>query len=121
LFFFFPLMVLDDEGIGKAYARSSRLVQGNWLRTANMLMFMLLAYIAALLIFGNVFALLSGADESAFQEGNFIVEMTYVVTSTMTTPLFFSIMLVQFHDLKLRKEGRSSQKKTPPSQKDFIA
>ncbi len=43
LFFFFPLMVLDNEGINKAFARSIRLVQGNWLRTANMLMFMLLA------------------------------------------------------------------------------
>lgn len=107
LFFYQILIVLDNNGILESLKNSHRLVWGNWWRTATVFMIPGIFIIVIYVILGFIFATsapLTNADESTAS-----IQLTFTLISllinTLTMPLFYSIGLVQLHDLKLRKQG----------------
>lgn len=103
LFFYQPLIVLDNEGIIGSLKKSHRLVWGNWWRTAAVFVvptiIVMVIYIALGFVAGAV------GDFSKLTTGTGWVVVVQALISAVTTPLFYSVILVQLNDLKLRKEG----------------
>jgi hypothetical protein len=107
LFFYTPALVLDNHGIVGSLKRSYRLVQGNWWRSAAVLTIPLLIFMAVGIVAGagmGVVLVIGGGDVSE-QTINLYANLFNLPVTALIMPLFYAVMLVQYHDLKLRKEG----------------
>jgi len=106
LFFYSMLIVVDNRGIIDALKTSHRLVWGNWWRTTTVLMvpaaLMMVIYIAMGFVAG-VTAGLAGVEQTTGMPVT--ITLFSIAVGTVGGPLFYAIMLVQLHDLKLRKQG----------------
>lgn len=112
LMFYSVLIVTKRETSMAALKHSHRLVWGNWWRT--MIIFTVPAIIAVVLFsvvsFAEVSLLAAMADispehpdfETTF---NFYYSMINVVVNGLLMPMYVSVMLANFNDLTLRKEG----------------
>jgi len=106
LAFFSLAIVLDDEGPLSALKRSHGLVWGNWWRTATVLSVPVIILIVLQLSLGLAVAVSVGVmahDSSVLFP--LVNQGVQVITNTFSVPLLYAIFVVQYHDLKLRKEG----------------
>jgi len=109
LSFGFFAIVLDGESALGALKRSHRLVWGNWWRTLAVVsvpvvivMILYLLYLALAIAFGASIVMSDGRPASDVLITANLIE---VAIGGITAPLIYSIMIAQYHDLKLRKEG----------------
>ena len=104
LMFFSVAMVLDDQGMISSLRRSHRLVWGNWWRTATVLTVPMVILIVVMMGMGFVLGFL-GALLSAPEVPEVVNLLLQAVVNAFTQPLFYAIIVVQYQDLILRKEG----------------
>ena len=106
LAFFAVAIVLDEEGPLSALKRSHRLVWGNWWRTATVLsvpvIVLIVLQVALGLAVGIPVGVLAGGSKGML---TLVSQGVQVLTNTFSVPLLYAIFVVQYHDLKLRKEG----------------
>jgi hypothetical protein len=107
LSFFWFFILLDNQGPLEALKSSRALMRGNWWRWAAI-------YTVALIVFIGLYAvmaLVAGLSSRAVAGGdistglllaNFI---TQVVVSSISAPFLYSVQLIGFHELQLRKGG----------------
>lgn len=106
LSFAFIAIVLDDESALAALKRSHRLVWGNWWRTLAVVsvpvVIVMILYLGLGIAFGATLIMSDGKPESDVLITANLIE---AAIGGITAPLIYSIMIAQYHDLKLRKEG----------------
>ena len=106
LSFGFFAIVLDKDSALAGLKHSHRLVWGNWWRTLTVVsvpvVIVMVLYIGLVTVFGvSVFM----SDGQASSDALITVSLVEAAIGGITAPLMYSIMIVQYHDLKLRKEG----------------
>ncbi len=106
LSFAFIAIVFDDESALAALKRSHRLVWGNWWRTLAVVsvpvVIVMILYLGLGIAFGASLVMSDGKPES---DVLITATLTEAAIGGITAPLIYSIMIAQYHDLKLRKEG----------------
>jgi len=106
LSFGFFAIVLDGESALGALKRSHRLVWGNWWRTLAVVsvpvVIVMILYLGLGIAFGASIVMSDGRPASDVLITANLIE---VAIGGITAPLIYSIMIAQYHDLKLRKEG----------------
>lgn len=106
LSFGFFAIVLDGESALRALKRSHRLVWGNWWRTLAVVsvpvVIVMILYLGLGIAFGATLLMSEGRPSSDVMITASLVE---AAIGGVTAPLIYSIMIAQYHDLKLRKEG----------------
>ena len=106
LSFAFIAIVLDDESALAALKRSHRLVWGNWWRTLAVVSVPVVIVMILYLGLGIAFGVTLVKSEGKPAIDMLItLNLTEAAIGGITAPLIYSIMIVQYHDLKLRKEG----------------
>jgi hypothetical protein len=115
LYFYLPLIVVDNKGVLAALKSSHRLVWGNWWRTATVVavpMFIIMAFYGILGLVAGITGVgiaVSGGGEAEVQRSletyTLISELAATLFSAFIGPLFAALLLVQLHDLELRREG----------------
>ncbi|MGQ0578164.1 MAG: hypothetical protein ACT4PQ_04545 [Betaproteobacteria bacterium] len=107
LSFAFLAIILDREPALGALKRSHRLVWGNWWRTLAVVsvpvVIVMILYIGLAIAFGATIVL---SDSRPASDVLLTANLIEVAIGGITAPLIYSIMIAQYHDLKLRKEGR---------------
>ncbi|HKY72634.1 MAG TPA: hypothetical protein VJL88_12005 [Nitrospira sp.] len=106
LYLFMPAIVLDGCGPVQALKRSHNLVWGNWWRTLTVLtvplfvvliMYMGIGFVSGLLLaFGN---------DVVPSELQIMIQLFQAPMNAILMPLLYAIAIVQYHDLKFRREG----------------
>lgn len=111
LILYTPAMLLDGGGIISSLTKSHNLIWGNWWRTAT-IFFIPTAIITVmimglLMFFGPAigFGALQQADPTALRDIERYYNLSASVVTAVITPLFYTITIVVYHDLKLRKSG----------------
>lgn len=115
LYFWYTGVVLDNESPVQSLKHSHRLVWGNWWRTLIVLSVYWIMLLVVYMGFGigvGVFMATGGALDSA--GFTLITELVAALISTVITPLIYSVMIVQYHDLKLRSEGHDLEARLAP-------
>lgn len=106
LSFGFFAIVLDGERALAALKRSHRLVWGNWWRTLTVVsvpvVIVMILYIGLFTFLGVSIVMSEGQASS---DVLITVNLVEAAIGGITAPLIYSIMIAQYHDLKLRKEG----------------
>ncbi|OUD14424.1 hypothetical protein [Thioflexithrix psekupsensis] len=106
--FFMPFVLFENARIFNSLWHSHQLVWGYWWHSAGVLFVPMLAmFVGGLSLAGMGESLaysLNASPEFALQ----MAQIIYNVISSFLTPFMVSIMVVLFHDLKLRRTGRSS-------------
>ncbi len=106
LSFGFFAIVLDGESALAALKRSHRLVWGNWWRTLAVVsvpvVIVMILYLGLGIVFGATLVMSDGKPSSDVLITANLIE---AAIGGITAPLIYSIMIAQYHDLKLRKEG----------------
>src|SRR5882672_1934138 len=106
LSFGFFAIVLDGESALAALKRSHRLVWGNWWRTLAVVsvpvVIVMILYLGLVIVFGATVVMSDGRPSSDVLITANLIE---AAIGGITAPLIYSIMIAQYHDLKLRKEG----------------
>jgi hypothetical protein len=106
LSFGFFAIVLDGESALAGLKRSHRLVWGNWWRTLAVVsvpvVIVMILYLGLGIAFGATLIMSDGRPASDVLITANLVE---AAIAGITAPLIYSIMIAQYHDLKLRKEG----------------
>ena len=106
LSFGFFAIVLDGESALAALKRSHRLVWGNWWRTLAVVsvpvVIVMILYLGLGIVFGATLVMSDGKPSSDLLITANLIE---AAIGGITAPLIYSIMIAQYHDLKLRKEG----------------
>jgi len=106
LSFGFFAIVLDKDSALASLKRSHRLVWGNWWRTLTVVsvpvVIVMILYIGLMIVFGVTLVM---SDGKASSDALITVALVEAAIGGITAPLIYSIMIVQYHDLKLRKEG----------------
>lgn len=113
LYLFWPAIVMEGKGPIEALKRSHRLVRGNWWRTLTVMsipIFLVVAfYVAAMFVIGIVLGVSSAADPTALtttvEKTTLILHLLEVPVNAVSLALFYAVLVVLYHDLKLRKEG----------------
>jgi len=116
LYFYMPLIVLENAGIVPALKTSHRLVWGDWWRTATVLtvpVFIFIALYGVVGLMGGIAVGLGVASggggeaelESALETISMVSNLFIVLADGVLAPLFSALLLVQLHDLKLRRQG----------------
>ncbi len=111
LFFYMPLILLDNEGPLGALIQSHRLVWGHWWATSTLigmaaLMLLGAIGIATLLLYGLLFSVL-GFDEDSVQQ---LLKFTNMILGALLNPLLYAMILATYHDLKVRREEANRHK-----------
>jgi len=106
LLLFVATCVFDGKGPIGCLTASHRLVWGNWWRTLTVIsvpvVIVMILYIGLITVFGvSVFM----SDGQASSDALITVALVEAAIGGITAPLMYSIMIAQYHDLKLRKEG----------------
>jgi hypothetical protein len=113
LVFYSALIINDNESIFSSLKSSHRLVWGNWWRTATVFLvpmfFFFVIYTGLLMIFG-LSGWAGGFDGDMQSMMAYLVAFSTVM-SAIGMPMVYSILLVQLHDLKLRKQGRDLEER----------
>lgn len=106
LFFFSAAIILDGVGMRASLGLSHRLVWGNWWRTTTVLSVIAIIsfafYIGLGALIGVAVGMSVGNNAALVQQ---LVQPVIALFSAFLTPLFYSILVVLYHDLKVRKQG----------------
>jgi len=106
LSFGFFAIVLEGESALGGLKRSHRLVWGNWWRTLTVVsvpvVIVMILYLGLGIAFGATLVMSDGKPSSDVLITANLIE---AAIGGITAPLIYSIMIAQYHDLKLRKEG----------------
>ena len=106
LSFGFIAIVLDGESALGALKRSHRLVWGNWWRTLTVVsvpvVILMILYLGLGIVFGVTVVMSDGRPSG---DAMITANLVEAAIGGITAPLIYSIMIAQYHDLKLRKEG----------------
>ncbi len=106
LSFGFFAVVLDGDSALSGLKRSHRLVWGNWWRTLAVVsvpvVIVMILYLGLGIAFGASLVISDGKPSSDLMITANLIE---AAIGGITAPLIYSIMIAQYHDLKLRKEG----------------
>jgi len=106
LSFGFFAIVLDGESALGALKRSHRLVWGNWWRTLAVVsvpvVIVMILFLGLGIAFGATLVMSDGRPSS---DVLITANLIQAAIGGITSPLIYSIMIAQYHDLKLRKEG----------------
>ena len=106
LSFGFFAIVLDGESALGGLKRSHRLVWGNWWRTLAVVsvpvVIVMILYLGLGIAFGATLVMSDGRPSS---DVLITANLSEAAIGGITAPLIYSIMIAQYHDLKLRKEG----------------
>ena len=96
-------IAIEDAGPFESLKRSHFLVWGNWWRTATIVTVAGLLLIVVYMTLGFIVGLFSvmGDEQTLLLATNLLT----AIAQPLMQPLFICILLVQFHDLLLRKEG----------------
>lgn len=113
LYLFWPAIVMEGKGPIEALKRSHHLVRGNWWRTLTVMsipIFLLIAfYFGAMFLIGIVLGLTSSGDPTALtttvEKTALLLNLLEVPVNAVSLALFYAVLVVLYHDLKLRKEG----------------
>lgn len=113
LYLFWPAIVLEGKGPIDALKRSYNLVRGNWWRTFTVVsipVFLLIAfYLGTMFVIGIVLGVTTGGDPttltSTVERTALIVHLLEVPVNAVSLALLYAVLVVLYHDLKLRKEG----------------
>jgi hypothetical protein len=109
LVLYMPAFTMDNAGIIGSLKKSHNLVWGNWWRT---LVILSVPTIILLVILGGI-GILSAAligfsvsqSEGDFLQYQLMLEVAQYIINVFLAPLFPALMIILYHDLKLRKEG----------------
>lgn len=106
LMFAYPALLLEDAPVLAALRRSLELVRGNWWRTSMILVvafFAIIVFYAVGSIFGLILLQLTGGGDvgSVF----LVTSVIAALIGALFTPFMSALWLVQFAELKLRREG----------------
>jgi hypothetical protein len=106
---YMPAYTMDNAGIIGSLKKSYNLVVGNWWRTLLILSIPTIIMIAFFAGIGVVIAALVGFSvvqgEGDFLQYQITVEVVQYAVNVFLAPLFPALMIILYHDLKLRKEG----------------
>ena len=106
LSFGFFAIVLDNDSALQGLKHSHRLVRGNWWRTLTVVsvpvVLVMILYIGLMTVFGISLIM---SDGQASSDALITVSLVEAAIGGITAPLIYAIMIAQYHDLKLRKEG----------------
>ncbi len=114
LYLFWPAIVVEGKGPIEALKRSHNLVRGNWWRTVTVMtipiVLLIAVYFAAAFVIGIVVGITSsGGDAIAVtttvEKTTLLVHLLQVPVNAVSLALFYAVLVVLYHDLKLRKEG----------------
>ncbi|MDX1434111.1 MAG: hypothetical protein R3286_16840 [Gammaproteobacteria bacterium] len=104
--FYMFCILLDGDGVFESLGRSHRLVWGKWWRTALIASVVMVIYMIAVSAISipmymiNAFVVESPALQSV------ISHLGEMIATAVTAPVWVSVFVVVFHDLKLRTEGQ---------------
>ena len=116
LYFYGAAIVIDNKGFFESIKFSHGLVWGNWWRTLMVLtvpiLIIMALYSILMIALGVNMAMLagvgagaSGIDQAGMMQTLLWFSVGTAVVNSLVTPLFYAVMVVLFHDLKLRKGG----------------
>ncbi len=103
---YMPLVVLQNTGAFRSLGESHRLIWGNWWRTATIITVpFILMSVLAICVYG-IWGIAMTFDK-AFLTGQVPVglQLANAAVTSLSTPMLVAVMIVQMHDLKLRREG----------------
>lgn len=104
-FAFFAIVLDGDSALG-ALKRSHRLVWGNWWRTLAVVSVPVVIVMIVFLGLGFGFgATMVMSEGKPMSDVLVLAHLVEAAIGGITAPLIYSIMIAQYHDLKLRKEG----------------
>lgn len=106
LYLFMPAIVLDGLGPLEALKRSHNLVWGNWWRTATVItvptFLTFIMYLALGFVSGFLMAIGYNLPIGTFP---IVVHVFQSAVNALFIPLMYAVLITQYHDLKLRREG----------------
>lgn len=106
-----PAILFENCGPLAALKRSHQLVKGHWWRTATALSvpgLVMMALYVAVAVAGGIWMAAqapAGNQQEIVATVGIVFAVFTIFVSALAIPLFFTVTLVVFHDLKLRKEG----------------
>ena len=101
--FFTPLILFENATVFKALQRSHQLVWGNWWQTATILMVPLLVSMFFSVIASAIIEV-SFEATLAQEQVHLIMQLAYLVVEKLFNPFFYTIVLLQYYDLKQRNK-----------------
>jgi hypothetical protein len=106
LYLSMPAIVLDGLSPVQALKNSHNLVWGNWWRTSTVfaipVFLIIIMYMALGFVSGFLIAIGYNLDLGTFQ---MVMHLFQAAVNALFIPLLYAITIVQYHDLKLRREG----------------
>lgn len=106
LYLFMPAIVLDGLNPVQALKRSHNLVWGNWWRTLTVItvpvFVIIIMYMGLGFVSGFLVAIGYNLPIDTFQ---IVIHLFQAAVNALFLPLLYAILIVQYHDLKLRREG----------------
>ena len=97
LLFYAPAILFDKKGIVPSLAFSAYLVKDNWWHTASVFALPLLGFFVCSGLLNEYFA---GQDT---EQMGYLKQVVDIAVDSLFTPFIYSVTLVTFYDLKLRR------------------
>lgn len=101
------ILIVDRAGVIDSLKQSHNLVWGYWWRTSALIGVAGIIMMVAYVVVGFVAGIAVAMDPESAAAGTFSLTQTLLtaVLGGLLTPLFYSLTLSVFYDLKLRREG----------------
>jgi len=100
-----PAMFVDDAGAVEGLGISWRLTRGRWWRgTAILTVALIILYVFALAL-GLISGIITGLAHLPVAEKAIVNQLFAAASNMIVLPLFVAILVVMYHDFKLRSEG----------------
>jgi len=100
-----PAMFVDDAGAVEGLGISWRLTRGRWWRgTVILTVALVIVYVFALAL-GLLSGLITALTHLTLTDSTIVSQLLGVVSNVIVLPMFVAILVVMYHDFKLRSEG----------------
>jgi hypothetical protein len=96
---------VDDVGAMESLRRSWRLTRGRWWRGAAIITVAVIMIYVFALAFGLLATAINALVHLGFTGSQVISQLFAVASNMIVLPMFASILIVMYHDFKLRDEG----------------
>jgi hypothetical protein len=96
---------VDDVGAMEGLRRSWRLTRGRWWRGAAIITVAVIMIYVFALTFGLLATAINALVNLGFTASQVISQLFAVASNMIVLPMFASILIVMYHDFKLRDEG----------------
>jgi len=98
-------MFVDDAGAVEGLGISWRLTRGRWWRgTVILTVALVIVYVFALAL-GLLSGLITALTHLTLTDSTIVGQLLGVVSNVIVLPMFVAILVVMYHDFKLRSEG----------------